>query len=70
MLIYEYENFGHLNKIMFRLEDSNTKIRYTKIINNQLYHITKDIAKDVTFEDIMELTKRVAKLDDVFWKLL
>ena len=70
MLIYEYENFGHLNKIMFRLEDSNTKIRYTKIINNQLYHITKDIAKDVTFEDIMELTKRVATLDDIFWKLL
>lgn len=69
MLIYEYyTNLGNIDKVMFRLEDN--QIRFTKNINNQLYHITKNVKDDITLQQTMELVKRVTKLEDMFWKLV
>ena len=71
MMTYEYQTIqGTIVKIHWRLEDDNTKIRFTRNINNSLYHLTKDFNSTMTIEELTTLCKRVARLDTMFWTLI
>ena len=70
-MTYEYQTIqGAIVKIHWRLEDDNTKIRFTRNINNSLYHLTKDFDSTMTIEELTTLCNRVAKLDTMFWTLI
>jgi len=71
MMTYEYQTIqGTIVKIHWRLEDNNTKIRFTRNINNSLYHLTKDFDSTMTIEELTILCDRVARLDAMFWTLI
>ena len=71
MMTYEYQTINNdIVKIHWRLEDNNTKIRFTRNINNSLYHLTKDFDSTMTIEELTILCNRVARLDTMFWILI
>jgi len=71
MMTYEYQTIqGTIVKIHWRLEEDNTKIRFTRNINNSLYHLTKDFDSTMTIEELTTLCNRVARLDTMFWTLI
>jgi len=71
MMTYEYQTINSdIVKIHWRLEDDNTKIRFTRNINNSLYHLTKDFDSTITIEELTILCNRVARLDTMFWTLI
>ena len=71
MMTYEYQTINNdIVKIHWRLEDNNTKIRFTRNINNSLYHLTKDFDNTMTIEELTILCNRVARLDTMFWILI
>jgi len=71
MMTYEYQTINSdIVKIHWRLEDNNTKIRFTRNINNSLYHLTKDFNSTMTIEELTILCNRVARLDTMFWILI
>jgi len=71
MMTYEYQTIqGTIVKIHWRLEEDNTKIRFTRNINNSLYHLTKDFDNTMTIKELTILCNRVARLDTMFWTLI
>jgi len=70
MMTYEHQTtLGTIVKIHWRLEDNDTKIRFTRNINNSLHHITREFDSAMSIKELTIMCERVARLDTMFWVL-